>query len=69
VGGFTKKLIHVDIAFWAAEKEVAEMDCLIIHTPKFNNYYKPFGEFIWVNYMPLGSSSGCGMGKSKILEV
>jgi len=30
------------------------MDCLIIHTPKFNNYYKPFGEFVWVNYMPLG---------------
>ena len=30
------------------------MDCLIIHTPKFNNYYKPVGEFMWVNYMPLG---------------
>jgi len=30
------------------------MDCLIIHTPKFNNYYKPVGQFVWVNYMPLG---------------
>ncbi len=30
------------------------MDCLIIHTPKFNNYYKPVGHFMWVNYMPLG---------------
>jgi len=30
------------------------LDCLIIHTPKFNNYYKPVGQFMWVNYMPLG---------------
>ena len=30
------------------------LDCLIIHTPKFNNYYKPVGHFMWVNYMPLG---------------
>jgi len=30
------------------------LDCLIIHTPKFNNYYKPVGDFMWVNYMPLG---------------
>ena len=30
------------------------MDCLIIHTPKFNNFYKPVGHFMWVNYMPLG---------------
>ena len=31
-----------------------ELDCLILHTPKFNNYYKPVGQFMWVNYMPLG---------------
>ena len=31
-----------------------QLDCLIIHTPKFNNYYKPVGQFMWVNYMPLG---------------
>lgn len=30
------------------------LDCLIIHTPKFNNYYRPVGQFMWVNYMPLG---------------
>ena len=30
------------------------LDCLIIHTPKFKNYYKPVGQFMWVNYMPLG---------------
>jgi radical SAM superfamily enzyme YgiQ (UPF0313 family) len=33
---------------------VQDLDCLIIHTPKFNNYYKPVGQFMWVNYMPLG---------------
>lgn len=31
-----------------------DLACLIIHTPKFNNYYKPLGQFMWVNYMPLG---------------
>ena len=31
-----------------------DLDCLIIHTPKLNNYYKPLGQFMWVNYMPLG---------------
>jgi radical SAM superfamily enzyme YgiQ (UPF0313 family) len=35
-------------------REMQELDCLIIHTPKFNNYYKPVGQFMWVNYMPLG---------------
>ena len=30
------------------------LDCLIIHTPKFSNYYRPVGQFMWVNYMPLG---------------
>jgi hypothetical protein len=54
VGGFAKKLVDVGVAFWTAEKEVESMDCLIIHTPKFNNYYKPVGEFMWVNYMTLG---------------
>jgi radical SAM superfamily enzyme YgiQ (UPF0313 family) len=36
------------------EAKVEGLDCLIIHTPKFNNYYKPVGQFMWVNYMPLG---------------
>ena len=30
------------------------MDCLLIHTPKFNNHYRPLGHFIWVNSMPMG---------------
>lgn len=33
---------------------MSELDCLIIHTPKFNNYYEPLGHFMWVNYMPMG---------------
>lgn len=31
-----------------------KLDCLLIHTPKFNNYYKPTGNFTWVNYLPMG---------------
>ena len=30
------------------------LDCLFVHPPKMNNYYKPLGEFIWINYMPMG---------------
>ncbi len=29
-------------------------DCLFVHQPKMNNYYKPLGDFIWINYMPMG---------------
>ena len=36
------------------ETRMRGLDCLIIHTPKFKNYYKPVGQFMWVNYMPLG---------------
>lgn len=30
------------------------MKLLLLHTPKFNNFYKPIGDFIWLNYMPSG---------------
>jgi hypothetical protein len=30
------------------------VDCLFVHCPKFNNYYRPIGEYIFVNYMPMG---------------
>jgi radical SAM superfamily enzyme YgiQ (UPF0313 family) len=30
------------------------MDCLFIHCPKFNNYYRPIGEYTFINYMPMG---------------
>ena len=30
------------------------MKTLFLHVPKFNNFYKPIGDFIWINYMPQG---------------
>jgi radical SAM superfamily enzyme YgiQ (UPF0313 family) len=30
------------------------LDCLFVHTPKMNNFYKPLGDFMWINYMPMG---------------
>jgi len=33
---------------------MVQLDCLLVHTPKFDNYYKPIGHFTWVNYMPVG---------------
>ncbi|MHC4179840.1 MAG: B12-binding domain-containing radical SAM protein, partial [Planctomycetota bacterium] len=33
---------------------MSELDCLLIHTPKFDNYYEPAGHFTWVNYTPMG---------------
>ncbi len=33
---------------------MSPLDCLLIHTPKFNNYYQPTGHFTWVNYVPMG---------------
>ncbi len=30
------------------------MDCLFVHVPKFKNYYRPIGEYTFINYMPMG---------------
>ncbi|OGP84281.1 MAG: hypothetical protein A2Z08_02095 [Deltaproteobacteria bacterium RBG_16_54_11] len=30
------------------------MDCLFVHSPKFNNYYRPLGAYTFINYMPMG---------------
>lgn len=30
------------------------MKTLLLHVPKFNNFYKPIGDYIWLNYMPMG---------------
>jgi hypothetical protein len=27
---------------------------LLLHVPSFNNTYRPIGDFIWLNYMPMG---------------
>jgi len=29
--------------------------CLFVHTPKMNNFYKPLGDFMFINYMPMGT--------------
>lgn len=31
-----------------------QLNCLFVHSPKMNNYYKPLGDFIWINFMPMG---------------
>ena len=31
------------------------LDLLIIHVPKFSNYYPPFGEYMTVNLLPMGT--------------
>ena len=30
------------------------MECLFVHAPKFNNYYRPLGAYTFINYMPMG---------------
>jgi radical SAM superfamily enzyme YgiQ (UPF0313 family) len=27
---------------------------MLVHAPKFDNWYKPLGDFIWINYLPMG---------------
>jgi radical SAM superfamily enzyme YgiQ (UPF0313 family) len=31
------------------------LDLLIIHVPKFSNFYRPFGEYMTVNLLPMGT--------------
>ena len=33
---------------------MTKLDCLIIHVPKFYNYYKPFGDTLYIKSMALG---------------
>lgn len=30
------------------------LSCLFVHTPKMNNFYRPLGDFLWINFMPMG---------------
>jgi radical SAM superfamily enzyme YgiQ (UPF0313 family) len=30
------------------------LHCMLVHAPKFDNWYKPLGDFIWINYLPIG---------------
>jgi radical SAM superfamily enzyme YgiQ (UPF0313 family) len=27
---------------------------MLVHAPKLDNWYKPLGDFIWINYLPIG---------------
>lgn len=31
-----------------------KLDCLFLHVPKLQNYYRPIGSFIWINFLPMG---------------
>src|SRR4030065_305110 len=33
---------------------MGKVDCLFLHVPKLTNYYRPIGQFIWVNFLPMG---------------
>jgi len=31
-----------------------KIDCLFLHVPKMNNYYRPINQYIWINLLPMG---------------
>jgi radical SAM superfamily enzyme YgiQ (UPF0313 family) len=31
-----------------------QLHCMLVHAPKLDNWYKPLGDFIWINYLPIG---------------
>jgi radical SAM superfamily enzyme YgiQ (UPF0313 family) len=31
-----------------------KVDCLFIHVPKLENYYRPIDQFLWINFLPMG---------------
>ncbi len=50
------------------------LDLLFIHTPKFSNFYPPFGEYMTVNILPMGTLSLADLAaqkgfKTKILHL
>jgi hypothetical protein len=50
------------------------LDLLIIHVPKFSNYYRPFGEYMTVNLLPMGTLALADLAsqkgyKTKILHL
>ncbi|MCJ7664974.1 MAG: cobalamin-dependent protein, partial [Desulfobacterales bacterium] len=34
--------------------DAKRLTCMLVHAPKFDNWYKPLGDFIWINYLPMG---------------
>lgn len=50
------------------------LDLLFIHTPKFSNFYRPYGEYMTVNLLPMGTLSLADLAsqrgyKTKILHL
>jgi radical SAM superfamily enzyme YgiQ (UPF0313 family) len=50
------------------------LDLLIIHVPKFSNYYRPFGQYMAVNLIPMGTLALADLAsqkgfKTKILHL
>jgi radical SAM superfamily enzyme YgiQ (UPF0313 family) len=37
----------------------SNIDFLFVHVPKFSNYYKPWDEFMFINYIPMGVFAMC----------
>ncbi|MGQ9508325.1 MAG: radical SAM protein [Thermodesulfobacteriota bacterium] len=33
---------------------MSKLDCLFLHVPKLNNYYRPIDQFIWINFLSTG---------------
>ena len=33
---------------------MGKIDCLFVHVPKLVNYYRPIGQFVWINLLPSG---------------
>lgn len=33
---------------------MGKVDCLFLHVPKWANYYRPIGQFLWINFLPMG---------------
>jgi radical SAM superfamily enzyme YgiQ (UPF0313 family) len=41
------------------------LDLLFIHVPKFSNFYRPFGEYMTVNLLPMGTLSLADLASQK----
>lgn len=44
---------------------IESLDLLIIHVPKFSNFYRPFGEYMTVNLLPMGTLSLADLASQK----
>ena len=57
-------VFHLPSILWAGLKyfiqpfyncpTMGKVDCLFLHVPKWINYYRPIGQFLWINFLPMG---------------